>query len=59
MCVQFGTREITLFLALKQAFDEHGLLNPGKNIPTLHRCAEYGRMHVRAGKPAFPELPRF
>jgi glycolate oxidase len=59
MCVQFGTREIGLFLALKQAFDEQGLLNPGKNIPTLHRCAEYGRMHVGAGKLPFAELPRF
>jgi glycolate oxidase len=59
MCVQFGTSEIALFLALKQAFDEQGLLNPGKNIPTLHRCAEYGRMHVRAAKMPFSELPRF
>ena len=59
MCIQFGTREIELFLALKRAFDEHGLLNPGKNIPTLHRCAEYGRMHVRTGKLPFAGLPRF
>ncbi len=59
MCIQFGTREIELFLALKRAFDEKGLLNPGKNIPTLHRCAEYGRMHVRGGKLPFAELPRF
>ena len=59
MCVQFGTREIELFLALKLAFDSQGLLNPGKNIPTLHRCAEYGRMHVRGGQLPFPELPRF
>ncbi len=59
MCVQFGTREIELFLALKLAFDAQGLLNPGKNIPTLHRCAEYGRMHVRGGQLPFPELPRF
>ena len=59
MCVQFGGKEIALFLALKQAFDEHGLLNPGKNIPTLHRCAEYGRMHVRSGRQPFAELPRF
>ena len=59
MCVQFGGKEIALFLALKHAFDASGLLNPGKNIPTLHRCAEYGRMHVRAGKQPFAELPRF
>jgi glycolate oxidase len=59
MCVQFGEKEIRLFLALKHAFDPNGLLNPGKNIPTLHRCAEYGRMHVRAAKPLFAELPRF
>ena len=59
MCLQFGVNEITLFLALKHAFDEQGLLNPGKNIPTLHRCAEYGRMRVRAGKLPFADLPRF
>jgi glycolate oxidase len=44
---------------LKCAFDERGLLNPGKVFPTLHRCAELGRMHVRAGKLPFPHLPRF
>jgi glycolate oxidase len=44
---------------LKCAFDEQGLLNPGKVFPTLHRCAELGRMHVRAGKLPFPHLPRF
>ncbi len=59
MCVQFSGKEIGVFLGLKHAFDERGLLNPGKNIPTLHRCAEYGRMHVRAAKPAFADLPRF
>jgi glycolate oxidase len=59
MCVQFGTREIELFLAVKHAYDPHGLLNPGKNIPTLHRCAEYGRMHVRGGQLPFADLPRF
>ncbi len=59
MCVQFGAKEISLFLALKGAFDPLGLLNPGKNIPTLHRCAEYGRMHVRPGSQPFPDLPRF
>ena len=46
-------------LALKTAFDPQGLLNPGKVIPTLHRCAEYGKMLVRAGQLQHPELPRF
>ncbi len=44
---------------LKCAFDDKGLLNPGKVFPTLHRCAELGRMHVRAGQVAFPDIPRF
>ena len=44
---------------LKCAFDARGLLNPGKVFPTLHRCAELGRVHVHGGKLAFPELPRF
>ncbi|WP_462380451.1 glycolate oxidase subunit GlcD [Pseudomonas sp. Marseille-QA0892] len=59
MCVQFNPDEITLFHAVKAAFDPAGLLNPGKNIPTLHRCAEFGGMHVHAGKLPFPELERF
>jgi glycolate oxidase len=59
MCVQFGSGELELFLAVKRAFDPAGLLNPGKAVPTLARCAEYGRMHVHRGKLAFPELPRF
>jgi glycolate oxidase len=59
MCVQFGKPEITAFHAVKRAFDPEGLLNPGKNIPTLHRCAEFGRMHVRGGGLPHPELPRF
>ena len=46
-------------LALKNAFDPKGLLNPGKVIPTLQRCAEYGRMHVKRGLLAFSELERF
>jgi glycolate oxidase len=46
-------------LAVKAAFDPAGLLNPGKVIPSLHRCAEYGRMHVRKGLLPFAELPRF
>jgi glycolate oxidase len=59
MCVQFPKPELELFHGLKAAFDEAGLLNPGKAIPTLHRCAEYGRMHVHAGKLPHAELSRF
>ncbi|MFZ6710823.1 FAD-linked oxidase C-terminal domain-containing protein [Undibacterium sp. TC9W] len=59
MCVQFSSEEITAFLALKRAFDPAALLNPDKAIPTLHRCAEYGRMHVKRGVVKFPDLPRF
>ena len=60
MCAQFKPAELETFHAIKRAFDEHGLLNPGKAVPTLHRCAEFGRMHVHAGREQkFPELPRF
>ena len=59
MCVQFSETERAQMLALKTAFDPQGLLNPGKVIPTLSRCAEYGRMHVKRGVLAFPELERF
>jgi glycolate oxidase len=59
MCVQFSAAERAQFLAVKHAFDPLELLNPGKVIPTLHRCAEYGKMHVRRGMLPFPELPRF
>ena len=59
MCVQFAPEEMAMMMAVKHAFDPPGLLNPGKVIPTLHRCAEYGRMHVRRGLLPFPELPRF
>jgi glycolate oxidase len=59
MCVQFRTPELEIFHAVKRAFDEHGLLNPGKAVPTLQRCAEFGRMHVHAGQEKFPDLPRF
>ena len=59
MCVQFNTDELSFFHAVKAAFDPDGLLNPGKNIPTLHRCAEFGAMHIHMGKMPFPELERF
>ncbi|MEZ2725237.1 glycolate oxidase subunit GlcD [Pseudomonas putida] len=59
MCAQFNSDEITLFHAVKAAFDPQGLLNPGKNIPTLHRCAEFGALHVHQGQLPFPELERF
>ena len=59
MCVQFSEAEREAFFAVKRAFDPPGLLNPGKAIPTLNRCAEYGRMHVQHGRLAFPDLPRF
>src|SRR5436189_2758014 len=59
MCVQFQPDELELFHAVKRAFDPHGLLNPGKAVPTLARCAEYGRRHVRRGALPHAELPRF
>ncbi len=59
MCVQFSKEENAQMMALKHAFDPSGLLNPGKVIPTLQRCAEYGKMLVRGGRLAHPDLPRF
>ena len=59
MCVQFSAAEIQMFHGVKRAFDAPGLLNPGKAIPTLRRCAEYGRMHVHEGNLPHAELPRF
>jgi glycolate oxidase len=59
MCVQFAPAEREQMLALKRAFDPKGLLNPGKVIPTLVRCAEYGKMHVKRGLLPFADLPRF
>ena len=59
MCSQFQPDEISVFHALKAAFDPQRLLNPGKNIPTLARCAEFGAMHVHNNELPHPELPRF
>jgi glycolate oxidase len=59
MCVQFTPEENAQMLGVKQAFDAAGLLNPGKVIPTLSRCAEYGKMVIRAGRMPHPELERF
>ena len=59
MCVQFSPGERQQMLALKAAFDPKALLNPGKVIPSLARCAEYGKMHVRRGLLPFADIPRF
>ena len=59
MCVQFPADEREQFFGVKRAFDPPGLLNPGKCIPTLHRCAEYGRMKVHGGALPHPGLDRF
>ena len=59
MCVQFSAAENEQMFGIKRAFDPLGLLNPGKVIPTLNRCAEYGKMLVRGGQISHPDLPRF
>lgn len=59
MCVQFQPLELAQFHAIKAAFDPDGLLNPGKAVPTLHRCAELGAMHVHHGQLPHPDLERF
>ncbi|VAW98856.1 Glycolate dehydrogenase, subunit GlcD [hydrothermal vent metagenome] len=59
MCVQFNCAELNQFHAIKYAFDPDNILNPGKAVPTLHRCAELGSMHVHNGKLKHPELERF
>ncbi|MCE3272713.1 MAG: linked oxidase-like protein [Ramlibacter sp.] len=59
MCVQFSEPELQQMRGVKLAFDPQGLLNPGKVVPTLNRCAEYGKMLVRGGRIAHPDLPRF
>lgn len=59
MCKQFAAPELAIFHGIKQAWDAAGLLNPGKAVPALHRCAELGAMHVHGGQLRHPELPRF
>jgi len=59
MCTQFAPPELARFHDVKAAFDPDTLLNPGKAVPELHRCAEWGAMHVHGGQLAHPELPRF
>ncbi|MDB5953939.1 FAD-linked oxidase C-terminal domain-containing protein [Ramlibacter sp.] len=59
MCVQFSPEELEQMRGVKRAFDPEQLLNPGKVVPTLNRCAEYGKMLVRGGRIAHPDLPRF
>jgi len=59
MCTQFKPAELAQFHAVKAAFDPPGLLNPGKAVPTLNRCAEYGAMRVQRGQLPHPDLPRF
>ena len=59
MCVQFSAEENEQMLGVKRAFDPKGLLNPGKVIPSKHRCAEYGKELVRGGRLKHPDLPRF
>lgn len=59
MCSQFNAHELQQFHAIKAAFDPQGLLNPGKAIPTLQRCAEFGALHVHHGALPFPDLERF
>ncbi len=59
MCLQFREGEIAAFHAVKDAFDPAGILNPGKAVPTLKRCAEWGGLHVRGGRLPHPDIPRF
>lgn len=59
MCLQFSAAELSQFHRVKRAFDPSGILNPGKAVPTLNRCAEFGKMHVHHGQLPHAELERF
>ncbi|MCB1960818.1 MAG: FAD-binding oxidoreductase, partial [Rhodocyclaceae bacterium] len=59
MCAQFSDLERHTFFRVKAAFDPKGLLNPGKAVPTLNRCAEFGHMHVHGGQLPHPDIERF
>ena len=59
MCFQYSDAELDVFHQIKAAFDPQTLLNPGKAVPSLHRCAELGNMHVHHGNLPHPELERF
>ena len=59
MCIQFTSAELERFHAIKHAFDAVGLLNPGKAVPTLARCGEFGKKHVHAGQVPHPDIPRY
>ncbi len=59
MCHQFDSPELLQFHRIKSVLDHQGILNPGKAVPSLRRCAELGAMHVHAGKLPHPDLPRF
>jgi len=59
MCHQYSSAELDVFHQIKNVFDPNSLLNPGKAVPTLHRCAELGNMHVHRGELPHPELERF
>lgn len=59
MPVMFGEDDIKQQQRIKCAFDPNHLVNPGKVYPTLHRCAELGKLHVTGGRLPFPDIPRF
>ena len=59
MCIQFRDMELEVFHEIKSSFDHQGILNPGKAVPTLSRCAEFGAMHVHVGEEKYSDLERF